>query len=349
MKQRLIEILEQSGKCPRIERFADGGEAIVLPYGGRVLGLFAPGSDENFFWTHPALESPASAAEFFASNDWQNTGGDRTWLAPEVDFFFPNYPRLDVYHQPRALDPGDWRVAADGTTRQLRNQFRHALSRSGIEVELRLGKAISPAANPLRDDPLWKDLAVSGVQYAGYALTTTLEIESAVAAKVGLWNLLQMPEGGELLVPCYRRDEPRAFFGQVPPADLNVGDRLVRYQMRASGEQKLGFRATAVTGRAGYCYPAGDGRWALVVRNAAVHPSGDYVDVPWNDPNDRGYAIQACHVNSHLGRFSELEHHAPATTGTASVDYVETWAYRGPAAAIQEVSAALLGGAPDES
>ena len=90
----------------------------------------------------------------------------------------------------------------------------------------------------------------------------------------------------------------------------------------------------AVTGRVGYRYPARDGRWALVIRNFVVNPSGTYVDVPWDDPADLGYAFQACNVNSSLGSFSELEYHVPAigpATGVlGSEDTSQVWAFRAP-------------------
>jgi len=61
--------------------------------------------------------------------------------------------------------------------------------------------------------------------------------------------------------------------------------------MRAVGEHKLGFRAVDLTGRVGYMYPAGD-QAALVVRNFAVNPSGEYVDVPWTEEANLGFAGQ---------------------------------------------------------
>ena len=91
----------------------EGSTVVLLPHGGRVLGLYAAGSEKNFYWTHPALESAQTARIFYEGNDWHNSGGDRTWLAPEVDIFFPRYPDLDLstYWQPRQLDPGNYGVA----------------------------------------------------------------------------------------------------------------------------------------------------------------------------------------------------------------------------------------------
>lgn len=90
--QTLVNVLKQAGKPARIYKSPDGTRLLVLPHGGRVLGLFAPNSEENFYWTNPALAAPESARAFYASASWHNSGGDRTWLAPEVDVSSPTFP-----------------------------------------------------------------------------------------------------------------------------------------------------------------------------------------------------------------------------------------------------------------
>jgi len=49
--------------------------------------LYPGGSDENFLWTNPALASAESAQKYFLRDGWPNPGGDRTWLAPEIELF----------------------------------------------------------------------------------------------------------------------------------------------------------------------------------------------------------------------------------------------------------------------
>ena len=342
MQKTLIDTLSAVGKPPRLHETPDGTTVLILPHGGRVLGLFAPHSEENFYWTHPALASAESAAKFYQSSEWHNSGGDRTWLAPEVDFFFPNYPKTDVYWQPREFDPGNYRVIEDGDGERLVNRAKCLLSRSKTQVEVEIAKSIAPAPNPLRFERNLIDLPV---EYAGYTQCTSLAFLSG-SDPVGLWNLIQMPHGGELLVPTYVKSEPKLVFGKMGPDDLQVSDRLIRYRMRADGEQKIAVRALAVTGRIGYLYPTADDRWALIVRNVCLNPSGLYVDVPWDDPDDFGYAIQACHVNSALGCFSELEYHVPAvgpgTDRTRCEDVAQVWAFRGRREAIQSVAQGLL-------
>ena len=74
----LIKTLQAAGKATHVVESPDGSRVLLLPYGGRVLGVFAPDSDENFYWTHTALESAESARAFYASDAWQNSGGDVT-------------------------------------------------------------------------------------------------------------------------------------------------------------------------------------------------------------------------------------------------------------------------------
>src|SRR6202040_526760 len=113
MLRELMATLKAVGKSTELHQTDDGTRLLILPYGGRILGVFAPGSEENFLWTNSVLDKVETAREYYASDDWQNSGGDRTWLAPEVDFFFPKYPNVDIagYWQPRSLDPGNYALA----------------------------------------------------------------------------------------------------------------------------------------------------------------------------------------------------------------------------------------------
>lgn len=341
----LINVLNSAGKPTKVLQTQDGSRVLVLPYGGRVLGLFSPGSDENFYWTHDALRSAETASAFYAGDQWHNSGGDRTWLAPEADLFFPNFPKLDKYFQQRSLDPGKYEVVATATGFKLVNRLIVQLSRLKEDVELEITKSFGPALNPLRHE---RGLALSGVEYAGYTQETSLALlgsSRGTTGRVGLWNLVQMPHGGELLIPTYGRTEPRLIMGKIPPEDLRVTEQLIAYRMRQAGEHKIGIRAVATAGRVGYVYQSGEQR-VLIVRNFVVNPSGEYVDVPWDDPADFGYSTQACNVNSGLGKFSELEYHLPAighgTGRTRCDDEAQVWAFRGPQAAIAQVLKALL-------
>jgi hypothetical protein len=219
--------------------------------------------------------------------------------------------------------------------------------RSRKRVELEITKSIAAAPNPLRYDAQARSGAV---EYAGHTLLTSLKILNAgpdAVPLVGLWSLTQMPHQGELFVPTYSKTEPRVYFGLVdtPADEVGVNECLVRFKMRAAGEHKIGIRAAVTTGRIGYIYPTGT-KHALIVRNFFVNPSGEYADVPWTEPEDRGYSTQACSVNSRWGMFSEMEYHVPAIGGSTGLRHVEDrsqlWAFRGSREDIIEIARALL-------
>jgi len=263
-KRTLMGVLNSVGKSTRVLTQPDGTDLLLLPYGGRVLGLFALGSQENFYWTNPALASDESARAFYASEQWHNSGGDRTWLAPEVDIFLPNYPDRDKYFQPRELDPGRYQIEDDNGRVRLTNRLTLTLSRSHKRIELELSKSFTPASNPLRYE---RDTALGPLEYAGYTQHTSLKIVGGDAASsVGLWNLVQMPHGGELLVPTYSRATPKLIFGNIPETDLEPSDRLVRYHMRQAGEHKIALRAVVTTdGWVTYLSRAADGQLSSAI------------------------------------------------------------------------------------
>jgi len=345
----IVDTLTRAGQQPVPVALPDGGHLLILPRGGRLLGLFPAASDANFLWTSPALATGESAAAYLARDGWANPGGDRTWLAPEVELFIADLERPgETYAVPEALDPGNWALtSADASEVSLAAEARLRLHRSLVEVGVRMGKSFRAASNPLDGTPL----AASGLQYAGYTQVTTLDVEPQPGADVrlGIWNLLQLPPPGVMLIPTQERVHPRLVFGALSPEELTTEAHLVRWGMGGDGvDAKIAIRAQGLTGRAGYVRKATQaGTLDLVVREFAVDPSGEYVDALWEQPHETGWAFQACCVRTGAERFNELEYHAPAATATAernfSRDESRVWAFRGPAAAIAGAAEVLLG------
>ncbi|HMP06154.1 MAG TPA: hypothetical protein PJ982_07390 [Lacipirellulaceae bacterium] len=351
MKDVLLSALEGAGKRPLSLMGERGETIIVLPHGGRVLGLFSAVSDRNFLWTTAAFSSVESTREHFASHLWCNSGGDRTWLAPEIDFFYPLYPdTTKKYYQPRELDPGNFTVVETPLQITLTNEFELCSFRGGWTAPLRITKSIRTTSDPLARGSgasLSRDL-----EFAGYQLRTSLELlkTSDKQRRIGLWNLLQLPGGGEMIVPLYRSIEPVIYFGNIPAGALRHDDRFVRYRTSAPGEQKIGVDALAVAGRAGYVLQEASASEtaSLVVRSFAVDASGPYVDAPLHSPEKGGHAFQACNINTdYLGYFAELEYHVPAIGGAPDIqrsdDVSEVWAYRGTPELIDAAAHELLG------
>jgi hypothetical protein len=348
MLNRLKETIHAAGKKLEVLATPDGTQMLMFPYGARILGLFSAHGQDNFFWNSPHLEEKASAMSLLHSEGWHNTGGDRTWIAPEWDTFFPD-ANSNAYLQPRELDMSDYRLEdVDGGSQFAREMTLH-LARPNRDVRLRLTKWFGLAHNPLRHDREMTD-AADAVEYAGYTqriIMQCLDEPADPQAGIGIWNLVQLPPGGEMLVPLYGRTTPQKCFGNIPADRISVEPHLLRIKVDFPGSHKIALKATALCGRAGYVYAKGD-RYSLVVRNFFVNPSGEYVDVQRHAPDDYGYAFQMCRVDEFAyGSFCELEYHAPALGAfpdpTRSEDTSQLWAFRGDRDAIETITHRLLG------
>ncbi len=328
---------------PPVLLTGEGGERImVLPQGARILGLAFPGSDENLFWTSAVLDDEATAARHFQSDDWCNSGGDRTWLTPEIHFFYPRFPDNSFYFQPRQLDPGNYEVRETGASIALENRCVMHSFRESWEAQVRLEKRVMSTGCPLGNLP-------QGVKFAGYRLTTTMELSevSSDRVRIGLWHLLQLPARGEMIAPLRSPTAPTLYFGEIPHGHLRVHADCIRYRMDAPNEQKIGIEPAVITGRTGYRLENTQ-HATLIIRNFHIDPRGDYADVPLNDSDRPGDAVQACSVNTpRLGTFAEMEYHVPAIGATggqsACVDESEVWAFQGLATQIDAIAGELLG------
>lgn len=347
--KKLNSILTQAGKPALPHTFSDGSRLLLQPSAGRLLGLFPAQSDTNFFWTNPAFSSIEAARSYFSHDGWKNIGGDRTWLAPEIELFVGDLTRpFATYAIPPALDPGNWTLSS-GTDPELSltNATRLQLHRSGGEINVRISKRYRPAFNPISgmDESL---------QYAGYTQITTVELEQDAARtlSLGIWNLIQLPQPGVMLIPTHNKAQPQVVFGAPADTDLKVTPNLVQWNM-AHGDKnaKISLKASALTGRAGYLHQTqAAGIWDLVVREFEVDPHGDYVDGLFEPPHETGWAFQACYVRLGDECFNELEYHSPAVTTGAGLntrnDESRVWAFRGTGAAITKVAQTLLGTGP---
>lgn len=349
--RHLCANLQRSGRPVRRLDFSSG-TVVVLPQGGRILGLFPRNSQTNFFWTQDALRSAVGIRKLYAESRWPNPGGDRTWLAPTTELFVSDLKRFwQTWREPVAMDPGNYVCRETGGRLRLINRARLELRRRRQAVELEIEKGFEAAPDPLRTEPK----IAEPYTYAGFTTNVTLKLlrePKKSRVPIGLWQLLQLPPGGELMVATHSRAQTQVIFGKIPAQDLRREPHCVRYRMTSATTAKLALRGVHVTGRMGYVRSNGQGGWDLVVRNFFANPSGEYVDTPFDNLNDRGDTVQACNVAEPAigGCFSEMEHHVPAvgadTGRRTSTDISQVWAYRGRRRAIGRIAETLLGTTP---
>jgi hypothetical protein len=342
--------LERSGLPVRRLDFSSG-TVLVLPHGGRVIGLFPRQSQSSFLWTHDALRSVAGVRRLYAESRWPNPGGDRTWLAPTTELFVSDLKRFwETWREPVAIDPGNYVCRETAGRLHLVNHATVELRRLGQAVEVEMEKSFEPAPDPLRYEPK----PAEPYAYAGYTTRLMLKVvrePRGCRVPIGLWQLLQLPPGGEVIVATHGPARTQVIFGEIPAGHLRRTARCVRYRMASPTTAKIAIRGVHLTGRMGYVRRDEGGQWELVIRNFFADPSGEYVDTPFDNLEDRGDAMQACNVaEKDIGRFCEMEHHVPAvgadTGRQTSTDVSQVWAFRGSRRVITLIAGTLLGCVP---
>lgn len=143
--EQLVGVLRFLGRFTFRIHLGDGAQLLVLPHGGRALGLFTSIDAPNFLWTNPDFTHPVAAGKVYAS-EWPNVGGDRTWLSPEAEFFIRDIKNpMQSHRVPIELDPGSYVVETTGANPHLVMTRHLHLLQSRISISVRIIKWFTPA------------------------------------------------------------------------------------------------------------------------------------------------------------------------------------------------------------
>lgn len=339
----ILSRLQEAGIPFRTLALEGGLSLLVTERGGRVFGPFAGPEEDGLFWVSPVFASRERFADFLRSGAW-NMGGDRVWIAPEIQFSVADRSRFwETLQTPPAVDPGHWALsdAPDGVL--LENDLTlpaRVIARG--DVSLCVKRKIRPAENPLRCLPGAKAL-MEGVQYAGY--DHLLHLAGSGPASAECWNLLQVVPEGQVYIPMYAPCrgvdyyEPAGELEQLRPGGVLLA-------ATGSRRYKVGYRAACVTGRLGYATHWA-GQCCLVVRNFFNSPSASYREEPPAAPGVNGFSVHVYNDDGASGGFAELECNLPGIAGatgySASMDRVSTWIFLGAAHRLRPIAAAVLG------
>jgi hypothetical protein len=331
----LIGAMTSLGQSTDCLSLGGGAQLLILPHGGRVLGLFTGAESPNFFWTNPHPD--------FFPHCWPNVGGDRTWLSPELEFFISDLTNpLKNWRVPPEIDPGNYTLDLINGSPQLSMTSTFRLHHTRAKIRARITKSFTPSPNPV---PNTRSLA-----YAGYTTHQSIELleapeKSAVA--LSLWTLLQLPHTGLALIGTKSTCHATRMFGKVADSDLNSSKSCAAFHAHSQSISKIGFPVRRLTGRIGYLCKSPDSTWTLVLRDFPVDSSKTYLDKPIIDLQADPCCVEICNYHTPTLAYTELEHHTPAIGFAAGelsyADSHHTWAYRGGAQQIAQIAAQLLG------
>lgn len=318
----MIDSLREAG----MEAYILGGKVVVVPFGGRIIGLYP--ESENVLWTNPALSKTTDAKSFVSSDGWMNLGGDRTWISPEID---TNIDDSATYNVQRSVDPAAYEVIErDDNSITISTKMNVYFSRTRCFVQLSVTKKITATLPDIDLSP--------EVSSAGYKVETRLHAECTLpnGALPGLWNLLQVKGGGRIIIPVSDKTSPRAFIG-APVFQSN--EEQITCDVQTSDNFKFGVHVNTSRGVSAYLRPD-KGRVDLIIRRFSPSPSSRYGDIPDDDPSVQGFIHQIYVDNGELGGFGEIEHHSPALFqgGDSFItDECQTWAFSGPENIIEDI------------
>lgn len=329
----LLNSLKAAGHEPILLR----EKVVVLPFGGRVIGLY-PDKSFNVLWVNPELYSGESARSFFAGEGWLNIGGDRSWISPEIDTNFGDPERgMESYDVPKTIDPAAYNVTScEEASLTLETTMDVLFRRSKQQCKLELMKQVSLLEKP----PI--ELA-ENISFAGYTVKCILRTESEVSDEIrpGIWNLLQIPGKSQVIIPVKEKTKPRTFFGKPI---YTAGKNLIACDVHTSLSFKFGIHAEKSKGFMLSINPTTEPA-SLIVRIFNVGEKSLYADVPLDDPADSGYMQQVYVDDGALGGFGELEYHSPAIGGERQReihDICEIWAFTGAENTLREIAKSLL-------
>lgn len=348
--QQLLGSLERIGLACHVMPHGVG-KLVVLRRGARMLGVYPDADDDNMLWTTPDLLDAESAQSRFADGTAWNTGGDRTWLSPEFEYNIADVHDLwNTYSVQAVVDPGEYRFTrSDADAAALSQLASPQAYYSGTPHPLEIAKSFRTIPDPLLHlrGADGNDVDPAAYAYVGYETATRCRsLDPGKRAPVSIWQLAQLPAGGQLLVPTYGTAQVSRFFGAEDSARMRIEPGLVRFSIDARESFKASIKAPYATGRMGYYRLLGPERATLFVRQFAVRPSAAYGDAFFPNLGDTGHCAQVYNDDGTLGDFGEMEHHSPLLDrfgGTLLEDVNETYAYAGAVDTIGRIRRVLLG------
>jgi hypothetical protein len=321
---------------------------IVAERGGRVLGPFTQPGTEGIYWLNPLWADAGAFTQAIRAGEW-NLGGERVWIAPEIQYIVQD--RRDFWgsiHLPAQMDPGCFRLSRPAENMvTLENELTlTAYNLAAGEKSLRLRFSLHPIDNPLRCLPDFTSL-MSGVTYGGYEQVVTLAEEKTTSVQSESWNLVQLNPGGTLFIQSGPQMNYHDYFEPVDSAHQQIGPHGVSVRITGQRRFKTGYSALHVTGRVTYINSLADGNAYLLVRNFYNNPSAPYIEEPPHLPGAHGDSIHVYNDGGAYGGYGEVEVHGQtiggATGRSASTDAFGLWLYVGEPVRLARITAHLSG------
>lgn len=319
---------------------------IVSSHGGHIYGPFSAGCPEGIFWMSEGMSEPEASRNMIESKSW-NTGGDRVWIAPEIQFNIRERARFrETLKTPVAIDPGGFRLARQEDIISLSQEIGLS-SHNTVNgmIDIRFRQQILKASNPLRKADTYTKL-MEGMEYCGFEQIIDLDCSGDPGIFAEGWDLLQIKPEGRLYIPMYQVSRGTDHYEAVGDMEV-IGNNGVFLNITGKQRYKIAYKSVHVTGRIGYLSDSDDEDSYLIIKNFPNNPSCMYSEEPPLQPGNRGYSVHIYNDDGNSGGFAEMECNLytigqPTGLSCASCR-VSTWIFAGNKKKLGEITALLLG------
>jgi hypothetical protein len=310
--QTTVAHLKRIGLRFETNQLTSGGQLIILPTYGRILGLWSDPERSSHLWINPSLFATENTRIQTQNDEWTNPGGDRIWLSPEREFFFKDPARPTQTHIiQHSIDPGNYSFDSGEDCLSLENVGEAKAFASNMSIPFTLTRTFHALAN----SEVIGLFNCYGLKATGYEEETNLQLGKTTPMKVGVWNLLQVCRGGTAYIPVSYDAKFTRFYGE-PDAAVNIDQEsgICEVSFEGSTSFKIGFKATWISGKILYVHQLSEGFDSVLIRTFRLSCDDNYADIPLDRPSDNGYAAQLFYGGNRYD-FGELEYHGPAVGG----------------------------------
>lgn len=321
---------------------------IISQRGGRIFGPFFGEQGESILWINNAFAKEENFKAFLKSGNW-NLGGDRMWLAPELQYNVKDRRNFsESYDLPVAIDPGNYSLETvkDDECILKQNMFLKLNECISNDKNLYMQRRIKRIRDPLSHFSNYSEI-IQDVLYAGFEHEITLSENSSDSILSETWNLTQLNPGGEMLISSTPKVEFTDYYEPIEEEYQKIFDNHIRLKITGEKRYKVGYKATNILGRVGYYNEMADGNAYLFVRHFFSNPSAPYTKEPADKPACNGHSLHVYNDNGDNGGFAELECSGQPIGGitkkSSCNDLINTWLYMGNADRIKNIAQVLLG------
>lgn len=342
----ILKTFDYCGLSYEILEVGEDAQVIITKHGGHVFGPFTKDCEEGIFWMPDSIKDPSEYKKLIEDRVW-NTGGDRVWIAPEIQFNITDRSRFrETLNTPKTIDPGNFSMTRDGNRIYLEQSLSlESYNTVTGSMDLTFKRVILPALNPLRKLPDYEAL-MSGLHYSGFEQVLDLTGHSDEDIYAETWELLQIRPKGTLFIPMYYPVMGTDHYEPAGDHEYKVSNGVC-LKITGDSRYKIAYKSAVLTGRFGYISDEKDGKSHLIIINYPNNPSAMYSEEPPTIPGDTGYSIHVYNDSGASGGFAEMECNfqtiGKPTGLDRAVDRLTKWIFTGNTADILRVAKVLLG------